>query len=81
MFDKYIVPCKKCGELFNSFDHDSYDGDTDCTDPYQICMSCNDEFWVKWYQLPKCKLIDSVWYYTYAHFLLIKEYHKENYFT
>lgn len=82
MFEnKYLIPCKKCGKIFDSFDHDSYDGAEDCTNPYKICEDCNDEFWDKWYKLPKCKKVNGKFIRTDAHNSLIKEYFKEDYFT
>jgi hypothetical protein len=74
----YTRPCKKCGELFDAFNHDTYDGDEGCYEPYIICEKCNDEFWNKWYQLPKVKKLDGIWQLTEEHDILIKEYQKES---
>jgi len=47
---------------------------------YFPCRQCNDEFWAKWYQLPKVKKNGDVFLRTAAHDALIEEYHKEDYF-
>jgi len=47
---------------------------------YFPCRQCNNEFWAKWHQLPKVKKVGDSWQHTEAHDLLIKEYHKEEYF-
>ena len=72
--------CKKCGKIFDAFNIETYDGDKDCTDPYIICRDCNDEFWGKWYNLPKVQYADGKFSRTAAHDALIKEYFKETYF-
>jgi len=41
---------------------------------------CNNEFWDKWYSLPKCKKIKGKWVRAPAHIELIQEYYKESYF-
>jgi len=73
--------CKKCGQLFDSYDHDSYDGDHGCTDPYEICCDCNDEFWSKFYKLPVCERVRGWPVLTSDHLKLIDEYHKAGYFV
>lgn len=72
--------CIKCGELFDSFNHDTYDGIDGCYEPYVICEKCNNEFWEKWYKLPKVQKIGNKFLKTESHTDLIKEYHKEGYF-
>lgn len=73
--------CKKCGQLFDSYDHDSYDGDKSCTDPYEICRDCNDEFWSKFHKLPVYERDRGKPVLTLAHLKLIDEYHKASYFV
>lgn len=73
--------CKKCGQLFDSYDHDSYDGDNSCTEPYEICRDCNDEFWSKFRKLPKVEWVKGKSVLTLEHFKLIDEYHKASYFV
>ena len=72
--------CKKCGKIFDAFNIETYDGDEGCTDPYIICRDCNDEFWGKWYNLPKVQYADGKFMRTEAHDALIKGYFKETYF-
>jgi hypothetical protein len=72
--------CKKCGVLFDTFDHAYYDGDEGCTCPYEICRSCNDVFWNKYYALPKVQMVNGKPVFTLEHFKLIEEYHKVNFF-
>lgn len=75
-----IVHCRKCGNLFDSYNHDSGIGTRFCYDPYVICSSCNDEFWHKWYSLPACKKVCGKWVRSKAHDVLIKEYFKQRHF-
>lgn len=64
--------CEKCGRLVKAGEYGSQ--------VYFPCRQCNDEFWEKWYQLPKVKKVGDDWIRTEAHDALIKEYHKEDYF-
>lgn len=64
--------CEKCGRLVKADEYGSY--------VYFPCRQCNDEFWDKWYQLPKVKMVGNAFLHTDAHKALIKEYHKEDYF-
>jgi len=79
-YARYYIPCAKCGKDFDSYNHDSYDGDTGCTDPYEICRDCNDEFWSKFHKLPKVQRVNGKFVYTSDHLKLIEEYHKQRHF-
>lgn len=72
--------CKKCGVLFDTFDHDSYDGENGCTEPYEICRDCNDEFWSRFHKLPKVQRVNGKYVHTSDHLKLIDEYYKQRYF-
>lgn len=72
--------CKKCGKMFDAFNIETYDGDKGCTNPHIICRGCNDEFWEKWYNLPKVQKIGNKLLKTESHNDLIKEYYKEDHF-
>ncbi len=58
--------CKKCGIIIRS--------------NYQTCWGCNNEFWKKWYKLPKVQKVNGEFVHTEEHIKLIKEYYKEDYF-
>ena len=65
--------CEKCGRLVKAGEWGSH--------TYYPCRQCNDEFWQKWYQLPKIKKIDTNFgTLSNEQLNLIHEYHKEDYF-
>jgi tRNA(Ile2) C34 agmatinyltransferase TiaS len=64
--------CKKCGRLVKANEYGSH--------VYFPCRECNDEFWEKWYKLPKVRKVENKFLYTDEHIRLIKEYYKEDYF-
>lgn len=66
--------CKKCGRLVKKGEYSSHVY-------YPICPDCNNQFWNKWYLLPKCKKVEGEWVRTPAHTKLIQEYYKESYFN
>ncbi|MCO5385432.1 MAG: hypothetical protein NHB14_06190 [Desulfosporosinus sp.] len=79
-YARYYIPCAKCGKDFDCFDHDSYDGEYSCTEPHEICLDCNDEFWSKFRKIPVLQQVKGRPVLTLEHLKLIEEYHKISHF-
>jgi len=76
----YVIPCAKCGKDFDAYNHDSGDGEGGCTEPYEICRDCNDEFWNEFHKLPVYERDRGKPVLTLDHLELIEAYHKQSHF-